>query len=355
MDTIQVGLIGYGLGGAVFHAPLIDSTPSLRLAGVVTSRGDLVRRDRPDVPVRPRAEDLFSDPAIGLIVISTPTATHFELARAALLAGKDVVVDKPFTLTSREADELIALARRQGRLLSVFQNRRWDNDFLTVKRCIQQRRLGEVYYYEAHFDRFRPAVQDSWREAPGPGAGALYDLGSHLIDQALHLFGMPESVAADLLAQRPGAKATDYFHLILHYGRKRAVLHGASLVKEPGPRFIVHGDAGSLLKSGMDPQEAALSAGRRPTGSDWGREAPEMFGTLTAADGSRQRIETLPGAYQDYYQGIAAALLQGAPVPVDPADSRDGLLVIEAAERSAAEARTIAMGERMRPIDKRRP
>jgi scyllo-inositol 2-dehydrogenase (NADP+) len=336
VEKIRVGLVGYGLAGSVFHAPLIGSVDALELVSVATSRAELVRRSLPDVLVLPHAEDLFSDPAVELIVIATPTATHFELARAALLAGKHVVVDKPFTLTSREADELIALAQRQGRMLSVFQNRRWDNDFLTVKRCLSQGRLGEVYYYEAHFDRFRPAIKEGWREVAAPGAGILYDLGAHLIDQALLLFGPPDSVTADVMAQRPAAKVPDYFHLILHYGRKRVVLHGATLVREPGPRFIVHGDGGSFLKYGIDPQEEALAAGRRPGGADWGREAPELFGTLTSADGSREKIETLPGAYQDYYKGIAACLRGGAAVPVDPADCRAGIGIIEAAERRAA-------------------
>ena len=343
MDTIRVGLIGYGMGGSVFHAPLIGSVEPLKLTNVVTSRVDQVRRDLPDALVQSRADELLSDPVVELIVISTPPATHFELARAALLAGKHVIVDKPLTPTAREADELIALAHRQGRMLSVFQNRRWDNDFMTLKQCLAQGQLGEVYSFESHFDRFRPEIQKGWKDTPAPGAGILYDLGSHLIDQALQLFGMPESVIAELMAQRPGAQTPDYFYLILRYGPRRAILHASSLVREPGPRFAVHGDGGSFLKFGTDPQEAALAAGRRPGQSDWGREAPELFGLLTAKDGSRQKVTTLLGAYHIFYQGIAACLRQNTSAPVDPASSRDGIRVIEAAERSARESRAISL------------
>lgn len=337
-----VGLIGYGLAGSVFHAPLIRSVPGLHLAKVVTTRREQVAKDLPGVAVAGLA-DVLSDPAIDLLVIASPSAHHYEHARAALLAGKDIVIDKPLAITSPEATELIDLAATRGRVLSVFQNRRWDNDFLTVKYAIKQGWLGKVFYYEAHFDRFRPQIKNGWREAPGPGAGILYDLGTHLIDQSIHLFGMPHAVTADIIAQRAAAKVDDYFHLVLDYFPLRVILHAATLVIQPGPRFAVHGDGGSFLKYGMDGQEEALKRGQRPGDPDWGADSPDQYGELTPAGDSPRKIETLRGGYERYYQALAACLESGGPPPVDPRDSRDSLIVIEAAQRSAAERRTVSV------------
>jgi scyllo-inositol 2-dehydrogenase (NADP+) len=344
MDEILVGLAGYGFGGAMFHAPFIAVTPRLRLAAVATSRRAEVERDFPSARVRPGAADLVADPDIGLLVVSTPTSTHFEIARSALECGKHVVIDKPMVVTTAEADELIALAAARHRVLSVYQNRRWDGDFRTVKAIIEQRRIGELYYYESRFDRFSPQIKPGWREQAEPGSGVLYDRGSHLIDQAVSLFGVPHAVMADVFCQRPGARAEDYFHLVLDYGPRRVVLHGSNLVCEPGPHFTVHGDGGSFLKYGLDPQEEALKAGLRPGAPDWGRDNPEQYGLLVRADGTASRVATLPGGYEKYYEMLAACLLDGGPVPVDPRDSRNGIAIIEAAFRSAKERRTVAPG-----------
>ena len=343
MGEILVGLAGYGVGGAVFHAPLLEVTLGLRLAAVATSRREGVEQALPGARVTATYRELIADPTLGLIVVSTPTASHFEIAKAALESGKNVVVDKPFTTTAAEAGELIALARRRGLLLSVYQNRRWDGDFLTVERLVKEGQLGHVYHYESHFDRFRPRIKGGWRDEEGAGSGILYDLGAHLIDQALRLFGLPRAVWAEAMAQRPEARSVDYFHVVLDYGRLRAILHGASVVREPGPRFAVHGDGGSFLKSGMDPQEDALRAGARPGAAGWGEDSPENYGLLVRAEGERQRVRTAAGSYTSYYDGIARALLEGSPVPVDPADSRDGLRVIEAASKSAAEGRRVTL------------
>lgn len=342
-QRVYVGLIGYGLAGAVFHAPLIRSIPGLRLAAIATRREGQVMTDHSGVVVHPTPEVLIAEPGIDLVVIASPNETHFPLARAALDAGKHVVVDKPFTITSAEADDLIALAARRGRLLSVFQNRRWDADFLTVRHCIEQGLFGEVASYEVHFDRFRPAIKQGWREQASPGSGILYDLGAHLIDQALVLFGPPRAVTADLLAQRPEARTVDYFHLTLDYGKRRVIVRSSTLVSEPGPRFAVHGDGGSFLKYGIDGQEDALKAGKRPGTPEWGREDPRWFGTLVTASGERRTIESLPGAYEAYYEGIAAAILDGAPPPVRAEEARDVIRIIEAAMRSSAERRTIPL------------
>jgi scyllo-inositol 2-dehydrogenase (NADP+) len=341
MRAVAVGLLGYGLAGATFHAPVIRAVDALRITRVMTSRSADVARDLPEAAAVETAEQIFGDPAIELVVIATPNATHAELARRALLAGKHVVIDKPMTTTSADADELIALAAQRGRLLSVYHNRRWDNDFLTVQEIIAGGRLGHVYSYEAHFDRFRPAIKPGWREIPQPGSGVLFDLGSHLIDQVLALFGMPETVTADVFAQRPEALVDDYFHIVLGYGERRAIVHCSTLVRELGPHFAVHGDAGSFVKYGMDPQEAALKAGRPAGTPGWGRDDPALYGTFVNAAGERETIATLPGSYTAFYAGIAAAIRDGAPVPVSARSARDTVAIIELARQSAVERCTI--------------
>ena len=338
---INVGLVGYGLAGSVFHAPLMASVPQLRLSKVVTSRSDQVAKDLPGVAAVPDISDVLGDPFIDLLVIASPSANHFEHATAALLAGKHVVIDKPIAIAVREADELIALAENQGLILSIFQNRRWDGDYLTARHSIEQGWLGKVFHYEVHFDRFRPQIKAGWREEPRPGSGILYDLGAHLIDQSLHLFGMPRAVTADIIAQRAGAKVEDYFHLVLDYAPLRVILHAATLVPHPGPRFTVHGDGGSFLKYGLDGQEDALKQGLRPGDQQWGADQREYYGELTPAGGTSRKVETLRGGYEKYYELLAACLLTGTPPPVDAHDSRNGLIVIEAAQRSAAERRTV--------------
>jgi scyllo-inositol 2-dehydrogenase (NADP+) len=292
MRVVRVGLLGYGLAGSTFHAPVIKAVPSLSIAKVFTSRTADVERNLPAATVVATPQEVFADPAVELVVIATPNATHAGLARQALLAGKHVVIDKPMTTASADADGLIELAAQRGRLISVYQNRRWDNDFLTVKSLIEAGRLGQVYGYEAHFDRFRPAIKPGWREVPQPGSGVLFDLGSHLIDQALVLFGMPETVTADVFAQRAEALVDDYFHIILGYRDRRAIVHSSTLVREPGPHFAVHGDAGSFVKYGLDPQEAALKAGHPPGTPDWGRDDPPAYGTFVNAAGEREAIAT---------------------------------------------------------------
>jgi scyllo-inositol 2-dehydrogenase (NADP+) len=341
--VINVGLVGYGLAGSVFHAPLIHSIPELRLSKVVTSRREQVAKDLPGVAAVPDIKDVLGDPFIDLLVIASPSANHFEHATAALLAGKHLVVDKPLALTAQEADELIALSESQGLVLSVFQNRRWDGDYLTARHCIEQGSLGKVSHYEVRFDRFRPQIKARWREEPGPGAGILYDLGAHLIDHSLQLFGMPRAVTADIIAQRAAAKVEDYFHLVLDYAPLRVILHAATLVPHPGPRFTVHGDGGSFLKYGLDGQEDALRRGARPGDPQWGADQPEYYGELTPAGGVSRKVETLRGGYEKYYELLAACLLTGTPPPVDAHDSRNGLMIIEAAQRSAAERRTIEL------------
>jgi scyllo-inositol 2-dehydrogenase (NADP+) len=319
--TIRTGLLGRGMAGTVFHAPLIRAVAGFELAAVAGSAD---------------AAALIADPSIALIVVATPNLSHFPLARAALLAGKHVVVDKPFTVTIAESDSLIALARERERVLTVFHNRRWDGDFLTVRDLIVSGRLGEPILFEAHWDRFRPAIKQGWREVPADGAGLLSDLGPHMIDQALLLFGGPDAVSADIAVQRPQAAVDDYFELCLHYGARRVVLAASTLVAAPRPRFAVHGTGGSFVKYGLDAQEQSLRDGRPPP-------PDEHPGRLTAPDGTTERIATLPGSYASFYQAVAAAIRDGAPGPVDPADARAGLALIDLARRSAREGRRISL------------
>jgi scyllo-inositol 2-dehydrogenase (NADP+) len=290
MDAIiGVGLIGYGLGGSAFHAPLIAAEPRLRLEAVVTSRAGQVERDHPGTRVAGSAEELLADPAVELVVVAAPNAVHRELAAAALRAGRHVVVDKPFTLSAADADELIALAETNDRRLSVFHNRRWDGDFLTVRRGVEAGVLGEVTSFVSRYDRFRPVPKGSWKEEAVAGSGLLWDLGPHLIDQAM-----------------------------------RAVLHAAMLVRDPGPRFEVHGDRGSLVT--------------------WGLDQPEVRATLTgevAGLEQQGRLEGVPTAYGSFYAAVAAAVAGEGPVPVAPQDARATVAVIEHALTSTREGRVV--------------
>jgi scyllo-inositol 2-dehydrogenase (NADP+) len=323
MTKLKVALIGRGLGGTVFHAPLIRALPALELA-IVAGRAEA------------GAEAVAE--GIDLVVISSPNRTHFPLAEAALRAGKHVVVDKPFTTSFDEADALIALAKERGRMLTVFHNRRWDGDFLTVRKVLP--RLSEVRLTEMHWDRFRPEIRSGWKDEAEGGAGTLNDLGPHLIDQALLLFGMPEALSADVLAQREGAKVNDYFALTLHYGTMRVVLGASTLVMDPRPRFAIHGTGGSFVKYGLDPQEAALKAGADPGRA--GRDVPGNDGVLTTEAGA-ERVPTEPGRYLGFYEAVVAAIRDGAPPPVDPADARDGLRLIALARRASEEGRRVAL------------
>jgi scyllo-inositol 2-dehydrogenase (NADP+) len=343
---IGVGLIGYGLGGSAFHAPLVQAEPGLRLHAVASSRAEQVRRDHPGVRVVASAAELLEDPAVELVVVAAPNAVHHELAAAALRAGRHVVVDKPFTLTTAEADELIELAEAGDRRLSVFHNRRWDGDFLTIRRCVGAGLLGEVSSFSSRYDRFRPTPKGGWKEAAVPGSGILYDLGAHLIDQALVLFGPPETVSADLCVQRPGVEALDWFHLVLGYGRLRVLLRAGMEVRDPGPRFEVHGDLGSFVKWGLDPQEEAMRAGGRPGDPGWGSEPPDRHGTLTTEVAGlelRGRLATAPGAYQAFYAAMARAVAGQGPVPVAPEEARATIAVIEHALQSGQEGRVVRL------------
>ncbi len=345
MRSIRVGLIGYGYSGATFHAPLIASIEKMILTRIASSNAGKVLQNFPEVAVAADPAVVIEAEDVDLIVIATPNDSHHGLARQALRAGKHVVLEKPFTVNVAEAQELIQLAQERKLLLSVFHNRRWDGDFLTLRRCIESGMLGEINTCQVHIDRYRPEVRKRWREEDLPGAGTLYDLGSHLIDQALVLFGTPDSVSADVGIQRPGSGAADYFHLVLGYGTKRIILHSGSIVRTPGPHFQVHGSAGSYIKYGMDPQEDALRSGQHPGGAGWGIEPEAAYGEITyerAGEVVTERLPTLPGAYQCFYQNIFDAMASGIPAPVSAQDALNVIKIIEYAVQSSREQRVIA-------------
>ncbi|HCB1499208.1 TPA: oxidoreductase [Klebsiella michiganensis] len=343
-DAIRVGLIGYGYASKTFHAPLISGTPGMTLAAVSSSDESKVLADWPVVKVVSEPGQLFSDPNLDLIVIPTPNDTHFPLAKAALEAGKHVVVDKPFTVTLSQARELDVMAKKEGRLLSVFHNRRWDSDFLTAKALINEGLLGEVGYFESHFDRYRPQVRNRWREQGGPGSGIWYDLGPHLLDQVVNLFGLPVSMNVDLAQLRPGSQSTDYFHAVLAYPQRRVVLHATLLAAAETARFIVHGSRGSYVKYGLDPQEERLKNGERLPQEDWGYDMRD--GVLTRAEGEERTEESwlsLPGNYPAYYAAVRDALNGAGENPVPAAQAIQIMALIELGLESARRKAAIAI------------
>ncbi|MBK0000708.1 MULTISPECIES: oxidoreductase [Erwiniaceae] len=343
-DKIRVGLVGYGFASKTFHAPLIAGTAEMELAAVSSSDATKVHADWPSVQVVADPQALFDDPTIQLIVIPTPNDTHFPLAKAALDAGKNVVVDKPFTVTLSQARELDALAKAKGLLLSVFHNRRWDSDFLTVKSLLADGTLGEVRYFESHFDRFRLEVKQRWREQKGPGSGIWYDLGPHLIDQALQLFGSPVAINVDTTELRPGAQTTDYFHATLIYPQRRVVLHGSMLVAAESPRYQIHGTQGSYVKYGLDPQEDALKAGARPPQEDWGYDMRDGVVTLVNGDVLAEKtLLTIPGNYPAYYAAIRDALNGVGENPVKAEEAIQVMELIELGLQSAEKRQTLSL------------
>lgn len=339
--TLRVALVGYGFAGKTFHAPLIRSVAGLELAAVVSRDAAKVHADLPAVAVVGNAADVFADERIDVVVLASPNDTHAPLAHAALAAGKHVVVDKPFALDLAQARGMAAAAAMHGRVLSVFQNRRWDSDFLGVQQVLAEGTLGRVMHVESHFDRFRPQVRARWREQAGVGSGLWYDLGPHLVDQALCLFGLPDGVWASLATQRDDGQATDWAHVVLHYGERRVVLHAGMLVAGGTARFTLHGTRGSLVKSTIDRQESQLLAGLQPGHPDWGRD-PDDFLHYTG-EGEPARIAAPRGDQSRYYAAFRDAVLGRGVNPVTPAQAIGVIAVIEAAIASAQDGRRMTL------------
>ncbi|SDK19122.1 oxidoreductase [Sediminibacillus albus] len=346
MDKVNVGLVGYGFSGAVFHAPLLKVSGQFEITKVLTSRFSEVGKDIGAVEVVDKLDEILDDKTIELVIITTPNTLHYDMAKRSLSAGKHVVLEKPMVLTSKEAQELIDLAKQNNLMLSVYQNRRWDSDFLTVKELIDNENLGTINTYIAHYDRFNPEPNYQWREQKQKGSGMLYDLGSHLIDQALHLFGEPQEVFCDLWNQREASLVDDYFHIILGYQRMRVILHCGSIVKQQGPKYLIHGSKGSFIKYGIDGQEAALIAGELPDNKNWGEDKPEWYGTLYVNEAGQEMekpIKTIPGNYPAYYQGIYNCLRHGASNPVPAEDGLRTIKLLETAVKSSKEKSVIRL------------
>ncbi len=333
-DRIGVGLIGYGLGGRAFHAPYVATSPDLALRAIVSRDPAKVQADLPDVRVVPDVRSLLADPGIALVIVSSPDAFHAEHALAALAAGKHVLVDKPFATSLDDARTVVEASERSDRLLTVFHNRRWDADFRTLRALLADGRLGAVATMESRFDRWRPVAAASWKEARA--GGSWIDLGPHLVDQALLLFGRPLAISADIAALRDGTPGPDYFHATLRYPDKRVILQSSKLAAANDLRFVVHGTGGSWIKHGIDPQEAATVAGRRPGSDDWGHDP--LDGLFTSADPGRTvtRIPNRRGDYRMFWSALAAAIRGTGPNPVPPREALAVMEVLDAGTRSAA-------------------
>ena len=352
--ALRVAIIGYGLAGAVFHAPLVAATPGMKVAAIVTGnveRQKRARGDFPDAEVLSAAEQLWYDASqYDLVVVAAPNRVHVQLGLAAMNAGLPVVIDKPMAASVSDAEQLIATSKRTGKLLTVFQNRRWDNDFLTVRQLIRADLLGSITRFESRYERYSTVPRpNAWRElaATEEAGGLLYDLGSHLIDQALVLFGQAVSVYAEVERRRPGAQVDDDTFVALRFANGvHAHLWMSLVARKAGPRFRINGLRGTYEKWGMDPQEDALQSGLRPGDRSWGLEPREHWGQLSTDIGGVHidgAVETLPGAYERFYELLRDALVAGGPPPVDPADAVASLRIIEAARQSAGSSTVVTL------------
>lgn len=351
-QKLRVAVAGFGISAKVFHLPFINIlTDKYELTAILQRKGNEAQEAYPGVKIARTIDELLTVPDVDMVVITTPNETHFPFAKIALEKGKHVVLEKPFTNTTEEARQLVNIARASGNILSVYQNRRYVSDFRTMKAIIDEKILGDIHEFEAHYDRYRmEARPTAWREAPLPGSGILYDLGAHLIDQALYFFGMPHSVTADIRMQRPHAKVDDYFNIWLNYGFTKVILHAGMLVREPGPRYMIQGTSGSFIKYGEDPQEARLRAGEPPVGKDWGQEPETMFGLIhTEKDGKiiKERYPSLRGSYADYYNELYNSIVNGEPVKEKPEHGYNIIRIIELAIQSHREKRTVECTELM--------
>jgi scyllo-inositol 2-dehydrogenase (NADP+) len=343
---INVGLIGFGLAGRAFHAQVISRTPGMRLAAILQRTGDEAAKAYPDAKIVRTLDELLALPDIRLIVIATPNETHAPFARAALASGHDVVVDKPFTTSYAEAVELVNFAEKSGRFLTVYQNRRYDGDFQAIRELVAAGTLGRIVRFESHYDRFRPNLKpNAWREKAAPGAGILFDIGPHVIDHSMVLFGKPEAVTADVRIEREGGLADDAFDIVFHYpGNMRAVLSSSILAASQRPRFLLFGTAGAFVKQTVDPQENNLRFGKIPAKGSWGTEPVENWGVLTLSDGTNTTQRSIPsgsGDYRDFYANVRD-VLEGKAVPfVSLPWALDVMRALELCRASSEQQRTL--------------
>lgn len=331
-SPVVTALLSYGMSGEVFHAPLIVADPRFQLKTVGERSALKVNQRFPAVQSVKNYKDILNDQSIELVVVNTPNETHYSFTKEALEAGKHVIVEKPFTVTTDEANQLIALSKEKQKILTVFQSRRWDGDFLTLQQVVKDGSVGKIVEFEAHYDRFRNYIEaNTWKEEAKPGTGILYNLGSHMLDQVVVLFGMPDEVDARFGAHRPGGKVADYYDIRLMYADTLVIVKSSYLVREQGPRYILHGTEGSFVKYGIDPQEQALKDGKLP-GVNWGLEEKKYWGKLNATINGvavEKQVETLPGNYPAFYQNVYEAIREGKSLAVKPEASRDVIQLIE--------------------------
>lgn len=339
---IQTGVIGYGFSAQTFHLPLITACKGLSIHSIASSQTALLNETHPRVQACENPLNIIHDPTIDLVIVTSPNEFHYQQARDCLENGKHVILEKPMVCSLDEGRLLLSLAHEKKLRLSVFHNRRWDGDFLTIKKLFKSGQLGDILFFESHFDRFRPTVRDRWRERPGPGAGMWYDLGPHLVDQVLCLFGRPKALTARVLTIRDKSEAADYFHVTFHYERAEILLHSSPVSAGPNCRFHIQGTKGSYIKYGLDPQEGQLKSGMLPNNPQFGEEPSGCFGILYT-ETEKKHIPTEAGSYLSYYQQIADSLTSGTVPPVSGADGLQVIELIELAERSSKDGRTIQL------------
>jgi predicted dehydrogenase len=346
MNKIKTGIASYGLSGKTFHAPFIEANDAYELTAICERSKNEVRKTYPHVKIVRSFEELLEDAAIELIIVNTPDITHFDYCKAALEAGKHVIVEKPFVFTVTEGEQLIQLAAEKGRMLTVFQNRRWDGDFMTISKVLNENRLGRIVEFRAAFQRFRPQIADTWKERNDRFVGIVYNLGPHLVDQAVCLFGKPTGVFAQIKKQRYGSQIDDFFHIILIYPNLQVTLTAGMMMKEPIASYVLHGTKGSFVKYGIDPQENQLRGGMLPTDAAYGLDSPEMYGTLVLDENGetiRETLETLRGDYNLYFDAVAQSIRNNIAPPVSPSENLLIIRILEAAYQSNDENRVVKL------------
>ncbi len=345
MQPINTAICSFGMSGLLFHAPFLSTHPGFNFYAVWERSKNLAQEKYPDVKVYRTLEELLADDKVELVVVNTPNTTHYNFTKQALLAGKHVICEKPFTATVTEAEELIEIAAKQKKRLSVFQNRRYDSDYRTINKVLEEKLLGNIVEAEFHFDRYKEELSPKQhKETPIPGTGCLYDLGSHIIDQAVQLFGMPQAVFADIAVMRPVSKVDDYFELLLYYPLHRVRLKSSYQVREALPGYVIHGSKGSFIKPKTDMQEEQLQSGMLPTADGYGTEPESEKGLLhTEINGKiiKEYVPSLKGNYTGYYEGIYQAIRNNQPLPVTAEDGMKVIKIIEAAFQSSKERRVI--------------
>jgi predicted dehydrogenase len=346
-QPIKTALCSFGMSGWVFHAPFVHAHPGFELTAVWERSKNLSQQSYPQVTVYRTLDEMLADASIELVIVNTPNITHFEYCSKALLAGKHVICEKPFTVTVAEAESLMALAKEHNRIISVYHNRRYDSDYKTIQSVLQQHLLGDVVEAEFHFDRFKDALSPKLhKEIPGQGTGALYDLGSHLIDQALQLFGWPVALFADIVAMRPISQVDDYFEILMYYPNKRVRLKASYQVREALPGYIIHGNKGSFIKAKTDVQETQLQQQLLPTAAGYGIEPLIERGWLhTQINGEiiREQVPSFDGNYMEYYEGIFNSVRHNQPLPVTASEATNVIKIIEAAFKSHESQKVIRL------------